>query len=179
VSDPSIRRRTHTWYEATPDWEAMKRLSGVDYLRQVFADERTRPPIASLLGMRAVAFDPGRAVFEAEPAEFLYNPIGSVHGGFAATLVDSATACAVHTACAPGQAYTTVEIKVNYVRPITAETGTVTCEGRTIAVGSRIATAEARLTDRHGRLLAHGTATGLLILIDPPGRVPGAPGTVT
>lgn len=169
VSDRSARTRTHTWYPAAPDWEAMKRLSGVEYLRWAFADERTRPPIASLLGMRAVAFEPGRAVFEAEPAEFHYNPIGTVHGGFAATLLDSATACAVHATCKPGQAYTTVEIKVNYVRPITADTGTVTCEGRTISLGSRIATAEARITDRQGRLLAHGTATCLLIPLESPG----------
>jgi len=169
VSDRSARTRTHTWYPAAPDWEAMKRLSGVEYLRRAFADERTRPPIASLLGMRAVAFEPGRAVFEAEPAEFHYNPIGTVHGGFAATLLDSATACAVHAACKPGQAYTTVEIKVNYVRPITADTGTVTCEGRTISLGSRIATAEARITDRQGRLLAHATATCLLIPLESPG----------
>lgn len=88
MPDPSPRTRTHTWYPSAPDWEAMQRLSGVEYLRLAFGDERTRPPIASLMGMRAVEFEPGRAVFEADPAECHYNPIGTVHGGFAATLID-------------------------------------------------------------------------------------------
>ena len=170
VSDVGDQRsRTHTWYPPAPDWEAMKRLSGVEYLRRAFGDETTRPPIAGLLGLRAARFEEGRAVFEAEPAEFHYNPIGTVHGGFAATLLDSAMACAVHAACKPGQAYTTVEIKVNYVRPMTAGTGTVTCEGRTLAVGSRVATAEGRITDAQGRILAHGTATCLLVPLESPG----------
>lgn len=161
-----MRTRTHTWYTPEPDREAMKRLSGLEYLRLAFGSERTRPPIASLMGMRAALFEPGRAVFEAEPAEFHYNPIGAVHGGFAATLLDSAMSCAVHAACKPGQAYTTVEIKVNYVRPMTVDTGTVTAEGRTLAIGSRIATAEGRVTDAQGRLLAHGTATCLLFPLE-------------
>jgi uncharacterized protein (TIGR00369 family) len=144
----------------------MRRLSGLEYLRAAFGDARTLPPVAGLMGLRAVTFEEGRAVFEAEPAEFHYNPIGTVHGGFAATLLDSAMSCAVHAACKPGQVYTTVEIKVNYVRPMTAETGTVTVEGRTISVGGRVATSEGRITDARGRLLAHGTATCLLFPLE-------------
>lgn len=157
------RERTHRWYPPAPDLDAMKRMSGLEYLRMVFADERTRPPIASLMAFGSALFEEGRAVFEAEPGEFLYNPIGTVHGGFAATLLDSAMACAVHAALAPGLSYTTLEIKVNYVRAITAATGAVTAEGKVISVGSRVATADGRLIDREGRLLAHGSTTCLIL----------------
>jgi uncharacterized protein (TIGR00369 family) len=151
------------WRAPEAGIEPMKRLSGLDYMRRTFGDPRNVPPIVTLMGMRGAVFESGRAVFEADPAEFHYNPIGTVHGGFAATLLDSAMSCAVHTTCAPGVGYTTIEIKVNYVRPMTMHTGTVTAEGRTISVGSRIATAEGRITDREGRLLAHGTATCLFL----------------
>jgi uncharacterized protein (TIGR00369 family) len=163
MDDGRARARTHRWHAVEAPLEAMKRLSGLEYMRQTFGAAANLPPIATLMGMRGAAFEPGRAVFEADPAEFHYNPIGTVHGGFAATLLDSAMSCAVHTTCAPGVGYTTVEIKVNYVRPITEGTGTVTAEGRTIAVGSRIATAEGRITDRDGKVLAHGTATCLFL----------------
>lgn len=159
------RTRTHAWHPPAPDRDAMRRMSGLDYLRLAFASERQRPPISTLMDFRAATLEHGRAVFEAEPGEYLYNPIGTVHGGFAATLLDSAMSCAVHAALDPGVGYTTVEIKVNYVRPMTSETGTVTAEGRTISVGSRVATAEGRITDRQGRLLAHGTTTCLLFPI--------------
>lgn len=158
-----MRERTHRWYLPSADVEAMKRMSGLEYLRMVFGNERTRPPIASLMAFGSAVFEEGRAVFEAEPGEFLYNPIGTVHGGFAATLLDSAMGCAVHAALAPGNGYTTVEINVNFVRAITAATGTVIAEGHTISVGSRIATADGRLTDREGRLLAHGSTTCLIV----------------
>jgi uncharacterized protein (TIGR00369 family) len=163
--DQPTRSRTHAWRQSALGLDAMKRLSGLEYMRQTVGTAENAPPIMTLVGMRGVRFDPGCAVFEADPGEYLYNPLGTVHGGFVATLLDSAMSCAVHTTCAPGVGYTTVEIKVNYVRPITVETGTVTAEGRTIAVGTRIATAEGRVTDRDGRLLAHGTATCLFVAL--------------
>ncbi len=98
-------------------------------------------------------------VFECIPAEYHYNPIGAVHGGLARTLADSAMGCAVHTMLPAGVGYTTLEIKTNLLRPIAVETGRLLCEGKTIHVGGRIATAEARLTDEVGRLYAHATTT--------------------
>jgi uncharacterized protein (TIGR00369 family) len=121
------------------------------------------PPFARLLGFALVEVEEGRAVFAATPTEAVYNPIGSVHGGFAATLLDSAMGCAVQTTLPAGVGYTTLEISVNLVRGMTADTGRVVCEGRTIHVGRRAATAEARLTqEATGKLLAHGTTTCLV-----------------
>jgi len=116
------------------------------------------------MGFRLVEVEPGRATFAAEPAEFHYNPIGVVHGGLAATLIDSATGCAVQSTLEPGLAYTTLEVKVNFARAITRDTGRVVCEGTVIHRGRRIATAEARLVaEASGKLHAHGTATCLLM----------------
>lgn len=156
-----LRRRSHEWLPPEPDLEKLKSMPGHEYLTEVFADNR-RVPIGQLMGFRAVRFEPGLAVFEGEPDEFHYNPIGSVHGGFAATLLDSAVGCAVHTVLKPGFGYTTVELKVNYDRPITKATGRVTVEGRVVTSGSRIATADGRITDSAGRLLAHGSTTCLV-----------------
>jgi uncharacterized protein (TIGR00369 family) len=105
----------------------------------------------------------GRVVFSAEPAEYHYNPLGTVHGGIAATLLDSAMGCAVQSLLPAGTGYTTLEIKVNYLRPITSATGPVTCEGKIIHLGGRVATAEARLSDATGKLYAHGTTTCILL----------------
>jgi uncharacterized protein (TIGR00369 family) len=115
------------------------------------------------MGFRGVEAEPGRARFEMEPGLQHYNPIGSVHGGVALTLLDSAMGCAVHTVLERGVRYTTLEVKTNFVRPIAAETGVISCEGTVVHVGSRVATAEGRLTDAAGKLLAHGTTTCLII----------------
>jgi uncharacterized protein (TIGR00369 family) len=164
-TDGPIRTRTITWSAPVLDLAEFKSLSGLEYLRHALAAGARPPPIGLLMDFKAVQFEPGLAVFEGRPAEFHYNPLGTVHGGFAATLLDSALGCAVHTTLKPGFAYTTVEIKVNYVRAMTAETGLVRCEGRTISVGSRIATAEAKLTGADGKLYAHGTTTCLIFPI--------------
>ena len=105
----------------------------------------------------------GRVVFIGTPRFKHYNPIGTVHGGYAATLLDSCMACAVHTHLQPGQGYTTVEFKINLVRPMTAETGEVRAEGRTINVGRQLATAEGYLYDPAGKLLAHGMTTCIIL----------------
>ena len=138
-------------------------LSGIDYVRAIFAGELPPPPIATLMGFRGVEAEPGRAVFEILPGEEHYNPIGSVHGGVALTLLDSAMGCAVHTLLDAGVGYTTLEVKANFVRPITVETGLVRCEGVVLHAGSRVATAEGRVTDAAGKLLAHGTTTCLVL----------------
>lgn len=137
-------------------------LAGIDYVRAIFAGELPAPPIAELIGFRGVEAEPGRAVFEIVPGEQHYNPIGSVHGGVALTLLDSAMGCAIHTLLEAGVGYATLEVKANFVRPILAETGLVRCEGTVLHAGSRVATAEGRVTDEAGKLLAHGTTTCLI-----------------
>ncbi len=139
-----------------------RELSGMEYIQAIIAGELPAPPISELVGFRLALAEPGRAVFEMEPGPQHYNPIGSVHGGIALTLLDSAMGCAVHTTLERGVGYTTLEVKTNFVRPITAETGLIRCEGVVLHGGSRVATAEGRLTDTAGKLLAHGTTTCLI-----------------
>ena len=138
-------------------------LSGMEYIQAIFAGELPPPPIATLMGFRGVEAEPGRALFEMEPGPQHYNPIGSVHGGVALTLLDSAMGCAVHTLLERGVRYTTLEVKTNFVRPISADTGVISCEGTVVHLGGRVATAEGKLTDSAGKLLAHGTTTCLII----------------
>jgi uncharacterized protein (TIGR00369 family) len=138
-------------------------LSGMEYIQAIFAGDLPPPPIATLMGFRGVEAEPGRALFEMEPGPQHYNPIGSVHGGIALTLLDSAMGCAVHTLLEAGVGYTTIEVKTNFVRAITADTGLIRCEGVVIHSGSRVATAEGKLTDANGKLLAHGTTTCLIL----------------
>jgi uncharacterized protein (TIGR00369 family) len=138
-------------------------LAGIDYVRAIFAGELPPPPIAELMGFRGVEAEPGRALFEIVPGAQHYNPIGSVHGGVALTLLDSAMGCAIHTLLEAGVGYTTLELKANFVRPILAETGLVRCEGTVLHAGSRVATAEGRVVDEAGKLLAHGTTTCLIL----------------
>ena len=138
------------------------RLSGMEYIQAIFRGELPAPPISELMGFRGVEAEPGRAVFEMEPGPQHYNPIGSVHGGIALTLLDSAMGCAVHTTLGAGVGYTTLEVKTNFVRPIKADTGLIRCEGTVIHEGSRVVTAEGKVTDAAGKLLAHGTTTCLL-----------------
>ena len=137
-------------------------MAGIDYVQAIFRGELPVPPISETMGFRGVEAEPGRAVFEMEPGTQHYNPIGSVHGGVALTLLDSAMGCAVHTLLEPGVGYTTLEVKTNFVRPIKADTGVIRCEGIVIHKGSRVVTAEGKVTDAGGKLLAHGTTTCLI-----------------
>lgn len=146
-----------------PSVEARQRLSGIEYLRGGLDGTFPPPPIAQTVGMRFVEVEVGRAVFEGEPAEYHYNPIGVVHGGLAATLLDSAMGCAVHSTLPVDVSYTTIEIKVNYLRALTSTTGTVRAEGHVIKVGGRVALAEGRISDAAGTLYAHGTTTCLIL----------------
>ncbi len=159
VNDDAGRTRTVTWEDPRALAGAARGLSGLEFLRKVASGELPRPPISALMNFGVAEIEEGRAVFTAEPAEYHYNPIGVVHGGLAATLLDSAMGCAVHTTLPAGAGYTTLEIKVNFVRPLTAETGAVRCEARVIHVGGRTATAEGRVVDAGGKLYAHATTT--------------------
>lgn len=142
--------------------EQGRRLSGMEYVQAIVTGDLPAPPISELMGFRLVLAEPGRAVFEMEPGPQHYNPIGSVHGGVALTLLDSAMGCAVHTLLEAGVGYTTLEVKTNFVRPIKADTGLIRCEGVVIHKGSRVVTAEGKVTDGGGKLLAHGTTTCLI-----------------
>ena len=159
----SERTLTIRWKDPRVFAEAGHGLSGLELLQKVVAGELPRPPIADLMNFDLVEVSEGFAVFTVEPAEYHYNPIGVVHGGLAATILDSAMGCAVHTTLPPGVVYTTLEVKVNFVRALTMQTGLMRCEAKVIHTGARTATAEARLIDASGKLYAHGTTTCLVI----------------
>ena len=138
--------------------------SGLEFLSAFATGRLPPPPIAQLMGFTLVEVEAGRAVFAGEPGEQHYNPIGVVHGGLAMTLLDSALGCAVHSTLPAGSRYTTLETKVNFVRPVTTASGRLLCEGRVVHRGSSVATADGRLTiESNGKLLAHGTSTCLIL----------------
>jgi len=139
-----------------------RHLSGRELLQRLI-DRGEQPPIFKTMGIALVEVGDGTVVFEGTPGLHVYNPIGTVHGGYAATLLDSACGCAVHTKLAPDQAYTTLELKVAYHRAMTKETGVVRAEGKVINIGRRVGYSEARLVDAAGKLYASATST-LLIL---------------
>jgi uncharacterized protein (TIGR00369 family) len=145
--------------------ETIKTMAGVDFLRAMMRGELPLPPICDVLGFRPVAMDVGVAVFEGTPRADFYNPLGTVHGGYAATLLDSAMGCAVHSTLKPGIGYTTLEFKINFVRPMSDTTGPVRAEARTIHAGTTIATSEGKLLDARARVFAHATTTCLIFAL--------------
>jgi uncharacterized protein (TIGR00369 family) len=142
--------------------ETLRSMSGIDFLRAIQAGRLPRPPIGAFFGFDLAEIEDRRVVFASTPGHQHYNPIGTVHGGYAATLLDSCMSCAVQTTVPAGSGYTTLEFKVSFIRPITIETGPVRAEGIVLAAGRRTGTAEGRITDANGRLLAHGTTTCLI-----------------
>ena len=162
TSEDKARTHTFSWEDPRALAEAARGLSGLEFLQKIVSGELPRPPISALMNFGLAEVSEGRAVFTVEPAEYHYNPIGVVHGGLAATLLDSAMGCAVHSKLPAGAGYTTLEVKVNYVRPLTAETGAVRCEAEVIHVGGRTATAEGKVLDAAGRLYAHATTTCII-----------------
>lgn len=159
----SDRTRTVKWEDPRQLSDAARGLSGFEFLHKIVAREFPPPPLAVLLNFDLVEVGEGHATFAVEPAEYHYNPIGVVHGGLAATLLDSAMGCAVHSTLPAGAGYTTLEIKVNFIRAMTGETGRVRCEAKVVHVGTRTATAEGRVIDEAGKLYAHGTTTCLIL----------------
>jgi uncharacterized protein (TIGR00369 family) len=160
---PEERSRTHRWDDPLVALAATDGLSGLEVIRRIAAGDLPQPPIATTLGFRLVLAEEGRAVFECEPAEFHYNPIGTVHAGLASTLLDSAMGCAFVTTLEQLVGWTTLELKANFTRPLTADTGLVRCTGSVVHRGRTVATTEARLEDEQGRLYAHGTSTILVL----------------
>jgi uncharacterized protein (TIGR00369 family) len=158
------RTRTFSWQDPMASAAMSRQRSGLEVLHAVVAGTLPPPPIAELMGMSLVEVAEGRAVFSLEPAEWMYNPIGSVHGGVAATILDSCMGCAIHSTLSAGVGYTTSDLQIRYSRGMTVDTGRVVAEGRVVHAGRRLATAEGRLLVQDtGKLIAHAT-TGCVLL---------------
>lgn len=156
--------RTFTW--TTPgqaDLGQLLAMTGLEQLQAMREGTLPPPPIMDTLGFTDLRPEPGRVVVEMPAAEFHYNPLGVVHGGVISTLLDTAAACAVHTTLAVGEFYTSVDLTVKFLRPVTIDSGLLTCEGTVIQRGRRTALAQAQLTDGAGRLVAHATSTCLIM----------------
>jgi uncharacterized protein (TIGR00369 family) len=163
LSETHERALSIAWEDPMVVATAVRGMSGLSFLEAMKKEEVPLPPICELVGFEPVEVEESRVVFECVPGEQHYNPIGAVHGGLACTLLDSAMGCAVHTMLPAGVGYTTVELKVSFLRPITLKTGRLLCEGTIIHLGSRIATAEARLLDTSGKLYGHATTTCMIL----------------
>jgi uncharacterized protein (TIGR00369 family) len=151
-------------YGVTPT-AVMASMAGIDFVRGIFSGNLPAPPIMDNIAPFNSTAEPGVVVMHSSPGIRHYNPIGSVHGGYAATLLDSVMGLAVHSMLPPGTGYTTLEFKISFIKGMTEDTGPVRSEGRILNVGRRAATAEARITDSKDRLLAHATTTCLIFEI--------------
>lgn len=156
------RKRLITWDDPAVGAAAMPGMSGLDYLHSMMGNKLPPPPMNELLNMTLVEAEPGTATFTCHPDESHYNPIGAVHGGLVCTLLDSALGCAVQTTLPQGVGYTSIEIKVNYLRSVRSGSGPLTCVGVVSKAGSRVAFADGTVTDASGKLVA--TATGSLLV---------------
>jgi uncharacterized protein (TIGR00369 family) len=165
--DAGSRERTYTWQDPAPTLEALLGRPGIEVLLAMGTGELPVPPIMDTMAFEGFSAEVGHVRFTLVPREFHYNPLGTVHGGVIATLLDSAAGCAVHSVLPAGEGYTSVDLVTKYLRPVTSATGEITAEGTVISRGSRTALAEARLTDARGRLLAHATSTCLIFPIPP------------
>jgi uncharacterized protein (TIGR00369 family) len=157
-----IRERTIAWSDPRVTAEAGRGMAGLDLMRGWLDGSVPAPPISALVGLSVAEVEAGRIVIRLTPAEYHYNPIGTMHGGILATLLDSAMGCAVHSTLPKGRAYTSLEIKVNYVRAVTDESGELTAEGTLIHGGRRSAVAEGKVLDAKGRLCATASTTCLV-----------------
>jgi uncharacterized protein (TIGR00369 family) len=157
-----IRERRVTWSDPKLPAEAARAMAGLDLMRALRDGAVPPPPVIDLIGISLTEVDEGRVVMCLTPAEYHYNPIGTVHGGVLATLLDSVMGCAVHTTLPKGRGYTSLEIKVNYVRAVTSASGELSAEGKIVHGGARSAVAEARVLDAKGRLCATASTTCLV-----------------
>jgi uncharacterized protein (TIGR00369 family) len=155
---------TRIEYGVTPP-EMMAGMAGIDFVRGIFNGKLPAPPVMQTIEPFDSTAEPGVVVMHSIPGLRHYNPIGLVHGGYAATMLDSVMGLAIHTMLPAGTGYTTLEFKVSFIKGLTSDTGPIRSEGRTLHVGRRTATAEARITDAKGRLLAHATTTCLIFEI--------------
>ena len=159
------RERTYSWGDPGESAAAARTSAGLEVMQAMARGELPAPPIIATLGFRLDSVEAGRVQFSFEPAEYHYNPIGSVHGGVYATLLDSATGCAVHSMLPAGVGYTSLDLTVKFLRPITVDTGRVRCTGTVPHLGGRTALAQAELRDSADRLL--GTAVSSILLLRP------------
>ena len=161
------RQVTVEWEDITPSLMIAAERSGLEYMQILGAGEAPGPPIGYLMNFGFEEVSDGRAVFTGTPGEQHFNPMGTVHGGFAATLLDSALGCAVHTTLPQGMIYSTVQLNVNMTRTIMPDVGTLICEAHVAHRGSKVATAEATIKGKaDGKLYAHGTATCFIYPMD-------------
>jgi uncharacterized protein (TIGR00369 family) len=158
-----VRQRNVTWEDPLVGAALARDLSGLDYLLAIADGRIPPPPIAVLLGMSILQVERGQVTFRLDVGEHLYNPIGSVHGGVFCTLLDSAMGCAVHATLDRGQAYTTLELKVNLVKALTVKTPSILATGQVVSAGRRVITASGQITGPDGTLYAHATTTCLIL----------------
>lgn len=156
------RTRTFGWSDPTLHADLVGRRSGLQLLQAMSTGELPAPPIMQLMDLAAFRAEEGSVTVELDPQEFHYNPLGTVHGGVISTLLDTAAACTVHSTLPAGVGYTSLDLNVKFLRPVTIASGRLTCTGSILQSGRRTALAEARLTDARGRLLAHATSSCLL-----------------
>ena len=162
------RERTYAWGDPGPTLAALPVTAGLVLLTAIGSGGLALPPVMQTLAITPVEAEPGRVVFALEPGEWHLNPLGTVHGGVLAALLDTCAACALHSTLPAGTGYTTVDLSVKYLRPVTVATGTVRGEGTVVSAGRRTALAEARAYDGQGRLLAHATSTCLILDLSGP-----------
>jgi uncharacterized protein (TIGR00369 family) len=166
--DAQRRERTFSWSDPAAIAAAGAGLSGAEFFAAIGTGAIPAPPVMRALDFDGVSFGEGRAAFRLTPREFHYNPLGSVHGGVFATMADSACGCAVHTLLPPGVFYTSLDLSVKFLRPVTVDTGPITAEGAVVHLGRRTALAEARITDEAGKVYVTATSSCLLIRPDQP-----------
>ena len=147
-------------------FEVRRRLSGLEFFQKMIAGEMPPPPLVALLGLKLVEAEAGRVTFIGVAREEFYNGMGVAHGGFAATMLDSALGCAINTMMPAGRVFTTIDLQIHYTRPLRREAGELRCTATVVHVGSRTATSEGRIVDANGKVYAHGTTT--CILVEPP-----------
>ena len=159
----ATRTRTFSWTSpGQVDLAALLEMTGLEQLQSMREGGMPHPPIMDTLGMTDLRAERGRVVVEMPAASFHYNPLGGVHGGVISTLLDTAAGCAVHSTMGVGESYTSLDLTVKFLRPVTIESGLLTCEGTVIQRGRRTALAQAQLSDEAGRLVAHATSSCMI-----------------
>lgn len=164
------RARTFAWTDPRTHASMIGKQSGLDLLRSMARGDYPPPPILELIGYESFEIDEGRAVLRVPVGEYHYNPLGSVHGGIIATMLDTACGCTVHSTLPAGVGYTSLDLSTRFLKPATIASGLLTAEGTIVSRGRRIAVAEARLTDERGTLLAHATSTCMLFELNGSGQ---------
>jgi uncharacterized protein (TIGR00369 family) len=166
-TDGAGRTRTYSWADPSVTLAALPGMSGIELLSAIGRGELPPPPVLRTLGMEPIDVGEGWIRFGMLPQEMHYNPLGTVHGGVLATMLDSAAGCAVHSVLPAGMGYTSMDLTTKYLRPVTVATGRVIATGTVLSSGSRTALAEARLTDSRDNLLAHATSSCLIFSLEP------------